>query len=144
MKFHLLLAALFTMILTGRLFAQDQTLSTIEDCDDFVEQTVQMFYEGNFDTLGATMAPYWPVEQTVQEEVMNKGRDAFEFFSTTYGAPFEIVKGETSIIEGLGIRYTMYVKFETHAMRVYYYFYEGVNGFFLNSYGFDVNWKEDF
>ncbi|KAB2810335.1 hypothetical protein [Phaeocystidibacter luteus] len=144
MKFSFPFAVILAFGFSITTYAQDQTLASMSDCDSFVDSTMHMFYVGDFEKLGSAMAPYWPVEETVQNEVMAKGHDAFEFFKATYGGPFEIVKGKTSVIEGLGIRYTMYLKFETHALRVYYYFYEGVNGYFLNSYGFDVNWKEDF
>jgi len=139
---------LFTIILfTGFIlscFSQDKYLKSEEEINRLVEHSVQLFKDKKISESFTLLTPYWPMPQNELNTLEIQTQKYMDLMLTRFGEPVDYLKLKEQHLKNFAIKITYIIRFEKHAVRLIYIFYNSGKGWILNTFHWDDQFAAEF
>ena len=136
-KLQLLVIALFAL---SSVSAQTASFKSTKEAHAFAENMVKQIIAGQSIAAFEAIKPYWPLDASTIDGLAKTTSEQIPMLEETFGkvTGYEFAGSET--LGTSGHLETFLIKYEQSALRFYVVFYNGGNGWIVNSLSWDDNW----
>ena len=131
---------LFALFVASNLSAQTKTFKTTKEAHAFADGMVKQIIGGQAKEAFEGIKPYWPLNEYTIDGLAQTTADQIPMLTETFGeiTGYEFIGSET--LGNSGHLETFLIKYQQSALRIYIVFYNGGEGWLVNSLSWDDKW----
>lgn len=141
MKYYL--TALALLISLG-FIAQVKTLKTEEEARLLSKKVTELFKNDQCSKGLSELENYWPLPGDEIDNLKEKTIKYMNLLKERFGDVIGYAKGTEQKIADFSIREVYFIKYQNSAIRLIYIYYRNNDGWLVNSFKWDDNYKEEF
>ena len=124
--------------------AQTQYLKSVKETQAVSDKCTGLFADWKIDEMMNEIIKYTVVSESEMRELGEKTKGFKDMLTESYGEIIGYEKIKNEALNDFAIRETYVIRMEYFAIRVIYVYYKNNQGWTLNSFNWDDEWKEEF